>query len=332
MRDYIALTYGGIPEPSGKPLKDAKDLAEKCLNDLPKDNSDKYKFPPKLLILLTSPDFINHGNNNHYAEHLLAGIHNIFNQAGASPSLIGSSVAGVFFDKEIHSKGALLICLASQLIDVEASYEKNAREQPERVVETLLSKLKLLNKPNPDSDNTGKNSSDKLLIDPNPLANKVILTFMPGCKPHPAPEKFYPAPELHHWLYEKVNARIMITGGVSSADDVTRKKDGYQFCEKKVLQDSIVAASITTGVPIGIGLNDALVPTRRILRTKEVNGNGRTIRQFYSMEDGDGTERSPCEELEQIGKVGSLMFAKLSSDDERMLDLPLKVDKKGAIE
>lgn len=327
-RDYIAFTYGGLPKPSGDALADGEYLAEECCKKLPQDNPDK--FPPKLLILLASPEFINYKNEDQYASELLKGIHGTFSHYDKKPSLIGSSVAGVFFDKKIHMEGALLICLASKLIDVKVSSGENAREDPTGAIKSLLTKLEFLNKPDSNSDRTAETSLNKQLIDPNPLANKIILTFMPGCKQEIDSNKFYPAQGLHNLLYDGVKSRIMITGGVSSANDITRKKDGYQFCEKKVLQDCVVAASIKTGTPIGIGLNDALVSTKAVLRVDDVSEEDeRTIVRF-----GD-SGCSALERLEEIGKkrweVGSLFFAKMSSDDERTLDLPLQINVEGEV-
>jgi signal transduction histidine kinase len=293
MFDYLAFVYGGITKPRGNPSADGGFLAQKCLDEL-EAIGDKKRFPPQLLILLASPAY----QERQDAEQLLNGIHETFDKAGEHIRLIGSSVGGVFFDRQIHPEGALLICLASKLIEAQISCGENARHNPQGAISELLREFEL--------DSPGQ-------LDPNPLANKLILTFLPGCSQSASGSEFYPAPELHRLLYEGVQTRITLIGGVSSANDPNRIASGFQFAQRRVLQDSVVAARIITGVPIGVSLNDGLLPTGKILQVTKLDVDNRTVLEF------DGV--SPQEQLGTPGE--NLMLAKFSADDERIVDIPL---------
>jgi hypothetical protein len=294
MSDYLAFVYGGISEPSGNSLADGACLAQKCLTELNAIN-DNNRFPPRLLILLASPAYL----GQQQAELLLKGIHETFNQAGEHRvQLIGSSVGGVFFKRQVHPRGALLVCLASKLIEAQVTYGENARQNPQGAITDVLRELEL-------------DSSSQ--VDLNPLANRLILTFMPGCSQAASDGGFYPAPELHRLLYEGVRTRITLIGGVSSANDRSRVTSGLQFAQRRVLRDSVVAASIITGVPIGVSLNDGLLSTGKILRVTKLDADERTVLAF----DGSNPQ-------EHLGPTaGDLMLAKFSADDERIIDVPL---------
>ncbi|HYG82382.1 MAG TPA: FIST N-terminal domain-containing protein [Pyrinomonadaceae bacterium] len=293
MFDYLAFVYGGISQPSGSPSADGEYLAQKCLDELEKI-ADKNRFPPRLLILLASPAYLEEQD----AGQLLEGIHETFDRAGENIQLIGSSVGGVFFARQFHPKGALLICLASKLIEARIAYGEDARQNPQAAISKLLRELKL--------DTPGQ-------LDPNPLANKLIFTFLPGCSQAASGRQFYPAPELHRLLYEGVQTRITLIGGVSSANDPSRVASGFQFAHRRVLQDSVVAASVITGVPIGVSLNDGILPTGKILRATKLAADSRTVLEFNGA--------SPREQLGGSGE--NLMLAKFSADDERIVDIPL---------
>ena len=285
--NYLAFIYAGLPEASNNAFNDGVYLATKCLDNL-KDIDNKEGFPPRLLILLASPAY----NTRSKAERLLRGV----NSTIKGVPLIGSSVGGVFFDRNVHPRGALLICLASNLIDARVAVGTNARRNRKGAINKLLKALKLHPAPQ---------------IDINPLANRAILTFMPGCNKDARDGAFYPAPELHRLLNEGLQSRIWLSGGVSSADDPTRQRDGFQFAHGKVLKDAIVAASIITGVPIGLSLNDSLKPTRKILRVTKLGRDSRTVKEFNN---------KPAADL--FNSHRNLMIAKLLSDGERIVDIP----------
>jgi signal transduction histidine kinase len=297
MFDYLAFIYSGISEPSGDALSDGKYLADQCLQKLV-DIDNQERFPPKLLILLASPAYLDHQEDEQKAERLLKGVYETFSRPHKDIQLIGSSVGAVFFDRQVHSKGALLICLASRLIEARVAFGLNARQKPKSAIDGLLKDLKL----------------DSLKqIDPNPLANRLILTFMPGCNQTAGDGGFYPAPELHRRLYDGVQARITLVGGVSSANDASRKKDGLQFAQQRVLRDSVVAADIITGVPIGVSLSDGFSGTGDILRVTKLGENNRTVVAF--------DERLPKERMMPAG--ADVILVKVSDDNERIVDIPL---------
>jgi signal transduction histidine kinase len=293
MFDYLAFIYAGISEPSGDAREDGNILATQCLKKLDAI-ANKDRFPPKLLILLASPAYL----PKQKAEQLLKGVNSTFGESYQGVQLVGSSVGGVLFDRKVHRAGALLVCLASRLIEASVACGTNARQNPKSAINRLLKDLGL---------------DPSKHIDPNPLANRLILTFLPGCSQAARNGNFYPAPELHRRLYDGVQTRITLIGGVSSANDPSRKVDGLQFAQQSVLRDSVVAASIVSGVPIGVSLNDGLSNPGKILRVTKLGTDKRTIIEF----NGYGSE-------EQLGpEAKDVMLAKFSADDERIIDIPL---------
>lgn len=292
MFDYLAFIYAGLIEPGVNARNDGETLAKQCLEKLDAIDN-KERFPPKLLILLASPAY----KQKRKAEQLLNGVNDIF--ADKDVQLIGSSVAGVFYDRKVHPRGALLVCLASPLLEAKVAVGLNARQNPQAAVNRLLKKL-------------GLYSSTQLDI--NPLANRTILTFMPGCNKDFRGDAFYPAPGLHKRLQDGLQSRIWVIGGVSSSNDRTRQQDGYQFAGRQVLKDSIAVASIITGVPIGLSLNDSLIGTKRILRVTDLGSDGKTVTQF---------DDRPAAEQQLNSPKRNFMLAKLSADGERTVDVPL---------
>src|SRR5262245_22087061 len=259
MFNYLAFLYGGCPEVSDDAFADGLDLARQCLDQLSSvDNPEQ--FPPGLLILLASPAYL----EIETAERLLAGTRQAFAEAGHHDvPLIGSSVAAVFFDRRVHERGALLVCLASRMMDVKVAVRSNARNETEQAVGDLLNRLEL--------NFTGKG------LDPNPLTNRLLLTFFPGFGPLPAGNR-YPAPELHKALRQKVNARVPIIGGGSSASD--RERPGLQFCNHDVHVDALVGAVVTTGFPFAASIGHGLSPKDGLLHVENLADDCRTILKF----------------------------------------------------
>ena len=75
MFDYLAFVYAGKSKPSGNAREDGKDLAAQCVKKL-KDMGNEDRFPPKLLILLASPAYL----NKQKAEQLLIGVNRTFSK------------------------------------------------------------------------------------------------------------------------------------------------------------------------------------------------------------------------------------------------------------
>jgi signal transduction histidine kinase/GAF domain-containing protein len=292
MRDYLAFTHSHLAILKDDAYHEGVALAADCLEQLRKLNNPK-RFPPRLLILLTSPQY----PEPKKAEQLLAGIHETFAQSGHKEvPLIGCDVAAVFCDQAVYPKGALLICLASQLIKARVAAGEHARQDPKAAVESLLGELDL----NP----VGQ-------VDPNPLANRLLLTFLPGFKVKEG-EEFYPAPELHRLLRKGVQARIGLVGGVCSVGDVQRAKDGWLYAGRHAYKDAVVAANLNSGIPIGVGLGYGFESTGKVLQVTDVADDRRTVLAF--------NECSPAELFEQEGR--GFLLVKLSTDGEPTIDLP----------
>lgn len=235
MHSYTAFIYGSIKSPGGDAEADGKELARQCLENLA-GAGDPEQFPPRLLILLVSPAYQDLG----IAGRLLGGIRETFEVAGHGDiKLVGTSVAAVFFQHEIHDKGALLVCLASRLLEAKVGAGEDAGKDPKAAVRRLLRKLDL-------SDH------DK---DLNPMSNRMLLTFFPDITWDGSRATPYSSDELHKLLWNSTLCRIPIAGGVSSG--YRRQEDGakgIQFCGWNVYANALVAAQVDSGAPLGVSL------------------------------------------------------------------------------
>lgn len=259
MFNYLAFLHGGISQSTGDALTDGSELSRQCLDQLNRIDNPEH-FPPRLLILLTSPAYLEQSK----AERLLAGVHQTFAEAGYDDiPLIGSSVAVVFFDRRTHEQGALLVCFASRMVRVEVAVSENARNDHEEATARLLGRLGL------NFTETG--------ADPNPKVNRLLFTFFPGFGGPDSSDK-YPAPELHRLLRDKVRARVPIVGGVSSTND--RNRAGLQLAGANAYTDALVAARLSAGFPITSSIGHGLASTGRFLRVKKLGDDRRTILEF----------------------------------------------------
>ena len=259
MCNFLAFLNGGLAVASDDAFADGQSLAHSCLEQLAAIDNPK-QFPPRLLILLTSPTYLEMAN----AQNLLDGVHQAFYTSGHQDiPLIGSTVSAVFFNRQVHEEGALLICLASRMLEALVAVRPNARNEAEQVAEDLLNDLEL--------NFTGQGH------DPNPLVNRMLLTFLPGFG-YPSTDQWYPAPDLHAALRQKVRARVPIIGGGSSAADPHRP--GLQFANSDVYVDALVGVRLTTGFPFTSSIGHGLSSTGRIFRVKDLADDNRTIMEL----------------------------------------------------
>jgi signal transduction histidine kinase len=304
MFNYLAFIHYGIKEAREDAYSDGCELASKCftqLNDL--DNPEQ--FPAKLMILLVSPAYC----PRERAQALLDGIQSTCREyVGSEIPLIGSSVVATFFDRRVYPNGALLICLASHLLEAEVAFGKDARSNPEGAVNSMLEELKL---------NFSVRSSD-----PNPMVNSLLFTFFPTFG-DPGAEPWYPGPDLHWALRKQMRARVPIVGGGSSTGDRTRA--GLQFAGRLVLVDAIVAAKLTTGFPFTSSIGNGLTPTENIYHAKELASDKRTILQFE--------EGLPAEVLGLKDSDNFKLLGELSLDGDPLITVARTVpDKPGAVQ
>ncbi len=289
---YLAFLYGKLSSPTSQPIEDGKTLGNQCVTELNK-LKDPDHFPPALLILLATPAYLEASK----AAQLVAGVHYAFADAGYHDiPLIGSTVAAVFFDQQVHENGALLICLASRLVKAKVAIGVDARKNPETAVNHVLNQL-------------GLTPGDK--ADMNPDADRKILTFLPGFGSEGLTID-YPAPKLHQLLREGVRKRIWIAGGVSSANDRTRKKSGLQFAGRLVLKDAIVTALVRSGTPLVVTFGHGLSQTGKHVEVTSISPDGRTVYEFDN--------RPAAEVIRQKGPF--VMLGEMSISSEPVIDVP----------
>lgn len=282
MNSYAAFVYSGLSSPSGAAAADGRHLAARCLAQL-RGLGDAERFPPRLLILLASPAYL----ELHSAKHLLSGIEQVFRDAGLADRvpLVGTSVAAVFFDDRIHRDGALLVCLASLLVDAKVGVGKHASLGPEAAVGELLKDLNL-------------NDTN---VDLNPASNRMLLTFFPDISRVARGPLVYRSDELHGMLWRRTLCRIPIAGGISSAGAPRAQgaTQPLQFYNWEIHSDAVVAAQVDSGVPLGVSLCrglESVEDEKGIVRRRvsELSEDGRYITAFDEgppdecLNDGDG--------------------------------------------
>lgn len=261
MPNYLAFTHSCLPAPEASPYEAGQELARQCLAQI----ADPIHFPPKLFILLAAPVYC----ATPKAHHLLAGIYQTCAEQGHRDiNLLGSTVAAVFCDGQIYEQGALLVCLASRLMEVTVVAEPQARQDPAGAAERLLDNLGL--------DFAGRKK------DPNPLVNSLLLTFFPGFGPA-QDGHHYPAPLLHRHLRERMLARVPIVGGAASADQ--RDQPGWLFANDSVYTDALVAAKLLTSFPFTSSIGHGLTPTEQFLRVTKLAADARTVEACSAGDD-----------------------------------------------
>src|SRR5262245_6253443 len=173
MFNYLAFVCGGVSAPGQHAGDDGAEMAEKCLRRLEETGAPE-QFPPRLLILLTSPSYDDadsikrmiSGIRQAVSEHKNRACAEVEPQSAEVP-LIGGSVDAVFFDRRIHKRGALLVCLASRLIEAEAHASADVHNDHEVAVDRLLRELRLSIL---DADRPPR----------IPLTVRMILSFLPN--------------------------------------------------------------------------------------------------------------------------------------------------------
>jgi signal transduction histidine kinase len=273
MLNYLAFICGGISAPSHSPDADGVEMAEKCLRRL-EETGNPEQFPPRLLILLTSPAY----NDTGSIKRMISGIRRaiseyqsrVFDEIKAESTdvpLIGSSVEAVLFDRQIHEQGALLVCLASRLIEAEVCVSRDVHSDQEEAVDDLLRRL-------------GLSILDKDSPRRMPLTGRLLLSFLPNIGRHDEKIPYF-GPDLHRLLLQNAYARIPLVGGVSSSP-------GLQFAGSEVYHDRIVAASVFTGSPFSSSFGNGLKETGSFLHVKSFSADGRTVHKFD--QEGDAAE------------------------------------------
>jgi signal transduction histidine kinase/GAF domain-containing protein len=276
MLNYLAFVCGGVSMPGRSPDADGAEMAEKCLRRL-EQTGNPEQFPPRLLILLTSPAYNDTGSIKRMISSIRRAVSDYQSRAfdevkadSAEVPLIGSSVEAVLFDRQIHEQGALLVCLASRLIEAEVRVSGDVHNDHKDAVDDLLRQLGLSIL---DTDSHRR----------MPLTGRLLLSFLPNVGRHD--ERIsYLAPELHRLLLQNAGARIPLVGGVSS-------RPGFQFAGSEVYHDRIVAARVSTGSPFSSSFGHELKRTGSLLRIKSLGADHKTVYKF----DREG---APAEALE----------------------------------
>jgi len=294
MLSYLAFVHSGI-ESAGNPLIDGKNIAQGCLDQL-HEIRDHEEFPPRLLILLASPAYL----DSLKSEQLVNAVLDRFD-AGRSQNtpLIGCSVAAVFFNHQIYQDGCLLVCLASRLLEAKVAVVPDASQKSAEAVDTLLKDLDLIDQ-----------NKERI----HSFVERSLVTLLPGFGANK-----YAAPELHELLRKRLEARIPIFGGVSSANDPCRLRSGLLFANRNVYRDAIVAASLEHGTPFGFSLSQRLTDTHKTVTVTSLDSEDpRIIREF------EGPVGEVMRDLQQVSPIS--LLGKLTIDGDPIVETPVLQD------
>lgn len=311
MFNHVAFVYGGIAQPRASAEASGIDLATRCLDQLDSPEiKNPANFPPRLLILLLSPAFL----DGDTPERLMAAIRQTFAARGAQteaePALLGSSVTAVFYQGQAQREGALLICLASRLLRAQVAVS-HVDDREERAIESaaadLLQQLEL------DFVQTEQ--------DPNPRVDQALLAFLPELAT-PGPQRNFRAPALHHYLRDRTRARVPIFGGVSAAggaEDGRRAEPGLQLANWTRHTDSVVAARLKTGFPFSSSIGHGLKPTGLPLKINRLANNGTRIEEFDQGPPGQVLRLTQPQQYVLLGAYSlerdpGVIIARLSED------------------
>ncbi len=281
--------------PSGSRIDDGRDLVRQCLDTI----TDLCDFPPKVMILLATVSF-------QPFEKLLEGIQFELKSRVLDVPLVGCSVAGVITEQEVMLEGCALICIASRLIEAKVGLAKNAMDDTDTAIDSLLSQLGLL----------------ETQEDLNPQGNRFLLCFLPGFTEGGK----YDAVKVHKAIRAAVQSRIPMVGGV--AGDNFQRKGGWEFINNQVETNGAVVALIESDMRFGIGMAHGLQPTGEYLHIEEIADNGHRI-LYFEKTSGRGEEaklekKTPKEIIDEYSAKGrTIFFGGIGSEeDDRIILFP----------
>ena len=282
---HVRISFGKLSQPSIRHsheslIADGVRLVNECLDGL-----NQQLFPPKLFILWACPIFLGDDPQRPY-EYLLAGIGQRLVEMGLGDvPLVGASVAACWFDAQTHDEGAVLICIASNMIEAHATVAIDAQPDPRHEV----------------SDNKNahaKNAGEQILAGlgltkqgaSNPRGNRSLILFLPGFGPD-GDQAPYNGHEIVATLRRRTFGQLPMFGGVASGG--LQPQAGFQFKNRTVYQRAAVAALLSLDVSFGIGLCHGLVEVaeadRRHLHVEKLDRDSCTIRAFREGSPQDAT-------------------------------------------
>ena len=283
---YFRFAVGKLKSPSGSLAEDGTRLVEGCIAHL----GDPSRFPPALFILLPTPSFVPY-------RPLLIGVRNKLADLGfGNVPLIGASVAVCVFDSEAHEQGAMLVCLASRLVEARASVGLDAQNDPEKAVGDILRELAL--------------SGEQEM---NPFDDHFLLTFLPGLAEGSQASECR-ADELMAEIRDHTLNALPIFGGVAS-NGIIPQGATYQFLNDGVYTGAAVVALVKCRLVRVFALAEGLKEGERAFRVRGVSQNGHVVTEFH--------EGSPTEIAAQLAPGAFL--GEFSPEGEQIAAIPYLV-------
>ena len=258
--DKIKVGIGCLTNPSPGLMdsrQDGAELAKRCLNEI-----NVSGFTPCLCILLATPAF-------QASDTLLTGIREeLARRHPEAVPLIGCSVSACIHDGAAFDRGAVLVCMATDMLEVNKSISIpiSAGPNTQELAKAFV-------------DEVGSSNRERL-----------ILCFWPG---EDGPQDFDVVQffdHVHRQLQKKPGVQdksglggfVRLTGGGSVP--TPGSTSGNQYLNDQVLTNSIVAVVLSIDLAHASGIQSALRPKGVALRSKEENGD--YVTQF---EDVSGT-------------------------------------------
>jgi len=246
MNSFINVTAAHVEGGSAGHYQLGKQIAQQCIDSL----GSREEFPPKLFNLWVTPDFFPYAT-------FLAGVNTVLRQSKLGhAALIGSTVAACVVGEKLLKSGAVLSCFASRYIDVKAAMREGIRQNEgdfEKPVKDLYRELGIFKTT---KSAGGHKKRDKLKV----KDDQYLMTYVPGYN-NANNNKNYYAAEIVEQLSDQMLGQIAMFGGVSSGGNqgnIGERFLGYQFFGDRFSNNAIVAALITSDVPLGVTATNGL--------------------------------------------------------------------------
>lgn len=201
----------------------------------------------------------------------------------SSVRLVGCSSAACIADGQVYLNGTALIALCSvsprSAVNSATEHAQSQDSTRKRAITILAAACGEDAADKPDAAATAlcvKLGLNKVGSDFNPHDNRFAMILLPGYKKVEGGDPKYEDPRLVRAFCKKTHYEIPVCGGSGAQAGGTRDA-GYQFLDRHVFKNSVVAALIECDTQFGIAMNSSFksMNPKRFIRINTQNDNSR---------------------------------------------------------